>query len=131
MNKIRFERWSGLVVCVGLFFALHGCAALVAGGAAGGATYVYTEGWVEREYKVGLDQAYNASLRAAENQGMTVSEKSKEVASADIKAKKEDKDYWIKIKESSENRTTVSVRSGIMGDKESSQKIHEEIGKLL
>lgn len=40
-------------------------------------------------------------------------------------------DYWIKIKGLAENRTTISVRSGVVGDKESSQKVHEEIASLL
>jgi Protein of unknown function (DUF3568) len=45
-NKIL--RYRGMVVCL-VFFALYGCAAVVAGGAAGGAAYVYTEGWVARD----------------------------------------------------------------------------------
>jgi hypothetical protein len=123
-------RYGGIFVCL-VLLALYGCAAVIAGGAASGATYVYTEGWVARDYNVGIGRAYNAGLAAAKNLGMTVVEKSKRVASANIKMKKGDKDYWIKMEQTSDNRTTISVRAGVMGDKEASQRIHEEIKKML
>jgi len=53
------------------------------------------------------------------------------MASASIKAKKGDEDYWIKMKEKAKKRTTISVRAGVLGDKEASQKIHEEIDKQI
>ena len=123
-------KYVGMFVCI-VFFALCGCVAMVAGGAAGGATYVYTEGWVARDYNVGIDRAYNAGLEAAKNLGMTVEEKSEKVASANIRLKKGGKDYWIKMEQTSDKRTTISVRAGIMGNKEASQKIHEEINKMI
>jgi Protein of unknown function (DUF3568) len=126
----RSIRYGGMLVCL-VLFALYGCAAVIAGGAAGGATYVYTKGWVARDYNAGIDRAYKAGLEAANNLGMTVVEKSKKIASADIKMKKGGKDYWIKMEETSKRRTTISIRSGIVGDKEASRKIHEEIKKML
>jgi Protein of unknown function (DUF3568) len=127
-NKII--KYGGIFICL-VLFALYGCAAVVAGGAAGGATYVYTEGWVARDYNVGIDRAYNTGLEAARDLGMTVVEKSKKIASANIKMTKGGKDYWIKMEETSKKHTTISVRAGIMGDKEASQKIHEEISKKI
>ncbi|MGA8181899.1 MAG: DUF3568 family protein [Desulfobacterales bacterium] len=123
-------RYGAMFVCL-LFFVLAGCVAVVAGGAAGGATYVFTKGWVARDYNVGIDRAYTAGLEAAKNLGMSVVEKSKKIASAEIKIEKGGKDYWIKMEETSKKRTTISVRAGIMGDKEASQKIHEEINKMI
>lgn len=130
MNPKNYVRYGCVFVCL-VLFALYGCAAVVAGSAAGGATYVYTEGWVARDYNVGIDRAYNAGLEAAKDLGMTVVEKSKRIASANIKMTKGGKDYWIKMEETSKRRTTISVRAGILGDKEASRKIHEEIKKLV
>lgn len=130
MSGNNIIRYAAISVCL-MLFALYGCAAVVAGGAAGGTTYVYTEGWVARDYNVGIDRAYNAGLEAAKDLGMTVVEKSKKIASANIKMTRGGKDYWIKMEETSKNRTTISVRAGIMGDKEASRKIHEEIKRLV
>jgi hypothetical protein len=130
MFKSKNMRDFGMLIFL-VFFALYGCAAIIAGGAAGGATYVYTEGWVARDYNVGIDRAYKAGLLAAKNMGMTVVQKGKKIASANIKLKKGGKDYWIKMEEISKRNTTISIRSGIMGDREASRKIHEEINKLV
>jgi len=54
MNRNQFLKYSGVFICL-LLLALYGCGAMIAGGAAGGATYVYTEGWVERDYNIGID----------------------------------------------------------------------------
>jgi hypothetical protein len=120
-----------LLLCFGLLLTAYGCAALVAGGAAAGGTYAYTEGWVGRDYQVGLDRAYDMSLQAAQKLDMSVVERDKDVASARIKARKSDTDYWIKLDEKGEGLTNVSVRAGIIGDKEASQKIHHEIETLV
>ena len=130
MNSKRYVRYGSIFVCL-MLFDFYGCAAVIAGSAAGGATYVYTNGWVARDYNVGIDQAYKAGLLAAKNMGMTVIEKSKQVSSANIKLKKGNEDYWIKIEETAKKHTTILIRAGIMGNKEASQKIHEEINKLV
>ena len=130
MRRTQFIQYGGMLLGL-VIFALYGCAPLIAGGVAGGATYVYTEGWVARDYNVGIDQAYKAGLQAADNLEMTVVKKEKDMSSANIKLKKGDEDYWIKMEEKAKKRTTISVRTGVVGDKESSQKIHEEIKKQV
>ena len=117
----------GLFVC----FQLSGCGALIVGGTAAGATYVYTRGWVERDYNVNVDKAYNAALRAAEKMGMVVETKTIAVTSANFKAVKGDKDYWFKMEEKSKNTTTLSIREGIIGNEQASQRIHAKVAALL
>jgi len=120
-----------LLLCLGLLMTAYGCAALVAGGAAAGGTYAYTEGWVGRDYQVGLDRAYDMSLQAAQRLDMSVVERDKDVASAKIKARKSETDYWIKLDEKGDGLTNISVRAGIIGDKDASKKIHQEIETLV
>lgn len=62
---------------------------------------------------------------------MAVVEQNKEMASASIKMKKGEEDYWIKMEEKAKKRTTISVRAGVLGDKEASEKIHQEIDELI
>jgi hypothetical protein len=120
-----------LALCLALLPSLFGCTALVAGGTAAGATYVYVEGWVQRDYAVGLEQAYAAASEAADKLRMTIEERSREVSSASIKGRIGDETHWIKLEEKAPDRTTVSVRSGIVGDRVASEKIHEAIQRAL
>ena len=131
---MKFKTINGLILSLLLCFQLYGCGALVVGGiaaGAAGATYVYTDGWVERNYTANVDKVYKASLIAAKRMGMVVETKTISVVSADIKAVKGDKEYWFKMEEKSKNMTTLSIREGVMGNKEASQAIHKKIEGLL
>ncbi|MDY0222572.1 MAG: DUF3568 family protein [Desulfobacterium sp.] len=128
---MKFKTINGLLLSVFVCFQLYGCGALIVGGTAAGATYVYTAGWVERNYTANVDKVYKASLIAAERMGMVVETKTISVAAADIKAVKGDKEYWFKMEEKSKNMTTLSIREGVMGNKEASQAIHKKIEGLL
>ena len=119
------------VIGLCLLTGMSGCSAVVAGGAAAGATYSYVKGWVSRDYNAGLDRSLAAVLSAAGGLQMTVLEKTKEVASAYIKAKKGDEEYRIKLDEKNERLTRISVRSGIVGNLNASEKIHKQIEKHL
>jgi hypothetical protein len=127
-NKMNI---AAAVLSLSLVFALYGCGAIVAGGAAAGATYVYTEGWVERNYNAGLDTSYNAAMEAVKDMDMTIVENTKDVGSAEIKSQKCDQDYWIKMDMKGKNLTAISVRAGLTGDKQASERIHEQIQEAL
>jgi len=103
------------------------CAPVVIGGAAVGATYVYAHGWMERDYDVSLDQAYNASLQALENLNMEILEKDKSLASAEIRALQNDQTYWIKIDSKAADLSSISVRVGLMGNEDASRVVQREI----
>ncbi len=112
-------------------FSLSGCAAIVAGGAGAGATYAYLQGWLERDYEVTLDQAHKASIAAVQNLGMVVEEDVREVGSAKIKASKGDQTNWIHLTSKGRKLTTISVRTGLLGDEAASKAIHGEIERRL
>jgi len=128
MRKKESGRYLVLFCAIiGLLF--FGGAAAVASGASAGATYEYFQGWVERDYEVTLDQAYNASKVAVQNLKMKVVEDMREVGSAKIKATKGDQTNWIKLGSKAEKLTTISVRTGMLGDERASKTIHREIEK--
>ena len=132
--KMKFKTINGLILSLFACFQLCSCGVLAAGGVAAGAAgaaYVYSEGWVERNYTANVDQVYRASLNTAEKIGMIVETKTISVSAADIKAVKGDKEYWFKMEEKSKNMTTLSIREGVMGNKQTSQKIHTKIARLL
>jgi hypothetical protein len=118
---------AGIIALTGL----TGCAAVVAGGAAAGATYAYVSGWLERDYQANLKDTYQAGLQAVKNLDMSVIEKDQDLSSAQIKASLSDTEYWIKMESKTDKLTKVSVRAGLMGDERASTKVHEAIEKAL
>jgi hypothetical protein len=120
---------AALIAALCLFVA--SCAPVVIGGAAVGATYAYAKGWMERDYEITLDQAYNASLQAVQALDMEVIEKNKGLASAEIRARKNDETYWIKINSKSENLSQISVRTGLLGNKDASRVVQREIEQKI
>jgi hypothetical protein len=120
-----------VVFCMLIGLSFSGCAAIVAGGAGAGATYAYLQGWLERDYEVTLDQAHKASIAAVQNLGMAVVEDFREVGSVKIKAEKGDRTNWINLSSKGQKLTTISVRSGMLGDEAASKTIHREIERRL
>jgi hypothetical protein len=123
-----------ILLCMLIALSFSGCAALVAGGAVGagvGATYVYTQGWLERDYEVTLDQAHIASIAASRGLEMNVEEGVRRVGSGEIRATKGNQTHWIRLSSKGERLTTISVRSGILGDETASRIVHQEIEKNL
>lgn len=120
-----------IVFCVLVGISFSGCAALIGGGVGAGAAYTYTQGWMEKDYEVPLERAHTASLAALENLKMTVTEDTRQVGSAKIQATKDDRTNWINLEAKGENLTTISVRSGMLGDETASNTIHREIEKNL
>lgn len=109
-----------------------GCGALVAGGAAAAGTYVYTEGRLQRQYDANLEQTYQASLAAAQDTGLKVTEQNKEVAEASIRAEQQDgSPVWINLESLDQGKTQVSVRVGYTGDEQASRRIQEAIAKRI
>jgi uncharacterized protein YceK len=111
--------------------SLSGCAAVVVGGAAAGATYTYVSGWMHREYGVNLGKAYHAALQAVKNHDLEISDQGKDVTTAFIKAKGAKREIWINLKRLSRHTTKVSIRVGVLGDKEAARIIHRSIEELL
>lgn len=112
-------------------FGAAGCAALVAGGAAGAGTYVWTEGNLQRDYQASLDQTYQAAMGAVQELGLQVQEREQSMSEASIEAVQNDTTYRINLDSKGENLTTVGVRVGIMGDRQASERVHSAIADRL
>ncbi|MDY0376744.1 MAG: DUF3568 family protein [Desulfobacterium sp.] len=128
---MRIKTINGFIFSLFVCLQLCGCGAFIAGTKAPETTYVYTMGWVERNYTANIHQVYKASLKAAEKMGMFVEIKTLAVNTTNIKAVRGDKDYCFKMEEKSKNVTTLSIREGVLGNKEASEIIHEKIVSLL
>ncbi len=112
-----------------------GCATvLVAGGAAVGAgagTYLYVNGEMKAEYMAPFDQVWSACEKTiAELRGTEV-QPDKEIARGKMTAVINDEKVTIQIVYRAKNQTTVGIRVGLMGNKMSSQLLHDKIAAYL
>lgn len=115
-------------------FLISGCAVALVGGAALGAgsgTYFFINGEMKTDYYHSFDAAWNACQKTvADMRGLDVLPE-KEIGKGKISAMINDEKVQISITYKAKNVTTVSIRVGLIGNKLSSQLIHDKIGDNL
>ena len=130
MKKRR--RWVGLLVIGALM--ISGCAAVWVGGTAlvaGSGTYVYISGDMKTDYYHSFETTWTACQKTvADMRGLDVLPE-KEIGNGSISAFINDEKVRIDVTYKAKNVTTVSVRVGLIGNKLSSQMIHDRIGDNL
>ena len=126
------KSWVFLLV-VG-FFLITGCGLLVVGGAAVGAgsgTYYYVNGDLKTDYYYSFDIVWSACEQTvADMHGVNVSP-NKEIGLGKISANIGNEDVKFIVSYKAKNVTTVSIRVGMMGNKLSSQLLHDKISDNL
>lgn len=124
--------WIALLV-MGVLL-ISGCAALWVGGAAVGAgsgTYFYINGELKTDYYQSFESVWKACEKTvADMRGVDV-RPDKEIGKGKITAVIEEEKVQIVIAYKAKNVTTVSIRVGMIGNKLSSQLIHDKIGDNL
>jgi hypothetical protein len=115
-------------------FLTSGCMAALVGGAAVGAgsgTYLFINGEMKTDYYYAFDTVWNACQKTvADMRGLEVMPE-KEIGKGKITAVIDDEKVQISVTYKAKNVTTVSVRVGLIGNKLSSQLIHDKIGDNL
>jgi hypothetical protein len=127
------EKIKKAAVLISLLFFLSGCAAVWLGvGAVGGiGAYKYIEGRVEREYPLEYGKAWNATNSALANLQISVSNSIDEGAVGKIAAVRRDgKKITVKLTDRGQGVTTISVRVGMLGDRDEAKRLHEEIASV-
>jgi hypothetical protein len=128
----RNNLWFAVLFSIFLFPA---CVPLVLGGAAIGAgsagTFYYINGDLRTDYFASFDKVWSACEKAvADLRGLEVTP-SKEMAQGKIAATINNDKVKIEITYKTKNQTTVSIRVGLLGDKLSSQLLHDKIAENL
>jgi hypothetical protein len=115
-------------------FLFSGCTALVIGGAAVGAstgTYFYVNGELKTDYYASFDKVWNACEKTvADMHGIEVVP-AKEIAQGKITTIINDEKVSFDVSYKSKNLTMVAVRVGLIGNKLSSQLLHDKIADHL
>ena len=128
-NKCR------LIACLFVLFLFSGCAAaLVVGGAAVGAgtgTYLYVNRELKTDYFASFDKVWGACEKTIADLRGTEVQPVKEIAQGKITALINDEKVRIEMTYRAKNQTTVAIRVGLLGDKMSSQLLHDKIAENL
>lgn len=116
-------------------FFFSGCVPLIIGGAAAGAgtagTYYYINGELKTDYNASFDQVWKACEKTvAGMRGIEVVPE-KEIAKGAINTIINDEKVNFDITYKSKNVTTVAIRVGLIGNKLSSQLLHDKIADNL
>jgi hypothetical protein len=131
------KRNNFLLSILSLFipFLFSGCAELIIGGAAVGAgtagTYYYINGGLKTDYSAPFDKVWSACEKTvADMHGIEVVP-DKEIAQGTISTLINDEKVKLDITYKSKNLTTVTIRVGLIGNKLSSQLLHDKIADYL
>lgn len=122
------KKW--LLSLAALAFLLSGCPAALLGGAAIGAgsgTYFFINGELKTDYYQSFDDVWKASEKTvAEMRGVDVIP-AKEIGNGKITATINGEKVDISVSYKAKDVTSVAVRVGLVGNKLSSQLIHDKI----
>jgi hypothetical protein len=123
-----------LVALLAGLLLFTGCAALIAGTAAGVGVYTYVNGDLKRSYPESYEKTYAICLETLESLKIQIEEKESDGISAAIRGKRADESpVWVKVVMIAPKITEVSVRSGVVGvwDKKVSELIHASIAQRM
>ncbi len=127
-NRYRF------IICLFVLFLLSGCAALVVGGAAVGAgtgTYFWVNNELKTDYMASFDQVWSACEKTVADMRGTEVQPVREIAQGKITTVINNEKVKFEITYRQKNQTNVAIRVGLMGNKLSSQLLHDKIAEHL
>ncbi|PKN19777.1 MAG: hypothetical protein CVU71_05225 [Deltaproteobacteria bacterium HGW-Deltaproteobacteria-6] len=121
-------------ILLSALFLFSGCAVLAVGGAAvsaGTGTFLYIDGELKTDYAASFDKTWSACEKmVADMRGMEV-RPVKEIAQGKITTVINDEKVKIEVTYRTKDQTNVSIRVGLVGDKLSSQRLHDKIAENL
>lgn len=126
------KRYLRLSVILAALFSLYGCAAVLLGVGAGVGigTYKYIEGNLQRDYPIAYSRAWSATNAALINLKISITSSNNEGAQGTIEAvRKNGSKVSIKLKDKGLNVTSITVRAGVLADRETAEMIHDEIAR--
>jgi len=127
-------RWKSFLILL-LCFPLTGClagAGFLAGAAAGVGGYKYYEGKLTVIYQAPFMETWDATLKAFDRMNLKVESSEHNLTSGKIKGKQADNTpVTVSLEYKSAQETEAGIRIGILGDKNASMAVKEEIRKQL
>jgi hypothetical protein len=129
---LKVGKW--ILSVAALAFLLSGCAAALVGGAAVGAgsgTYFFINGELKTDYYRSFDDVWKACEKTvADMRGLDVVPE-KEIGKGKIASVINGENVHMAVSYKAKNVTAVAIRVGLIGNKLSSQLIHDKVGENL
>lgn len=110
----------------------NGCAVVLvgAGAAIGAGTVAYVNGELQAAHEVGLDRAWNATIKTMNDMKCKITETDKDTLEGKMIARRpNDTKIVVKLKKQSEKVTEFRIRVGFFGDETLSRLIYSKIKK--
>jgi len=132
---MKINKFLLLILSFFTLLLFSGCAGFLLGGAAVGAgtagTYYYINGDLKTDYQASFDDVWAACEKTvADMHGIEVVP-NREIAQGIINTLINDEKVKLDIMYKSKNITTVAIRVGLIGNKLSSQLLHDKIADYL
>lgn len=131
MNRRLYVFWISIMS----IFLFTGCWPLILGGAAAGAgtagTYFYINGELKTDYQASFDEVWKACEKTVAGMRGTDVVPVKEIAKGTISAVINDEKVKFDVIYKSKNVTTVAIRVGLIGNRLSSQLLHDKVADHL
>lgn len=133
---MKKNRLGIFILSLFTLFLFSGCGPelLIIGGAAAGAgagTYYYINGDLKTDYNVSFDEAWTACEKTIAGMRGSDVVPEKEIAKGTINALINDEKVKFDIIYKSKDLTTIAIRVGLVGNKLSSQLLHDKIAENL
>lgn len=112
--------------------SLCGCAAVIAGGAAGAGAVSYLKGEFSSSFDAPVDVSYQAAVRAMSALKFQVIETTNDAIQGHIIARdSQNRRVEITLKAEIERKSSITIRVGVFGDELASKLIHEKIAEEI
>ena len=121
-------------VIVLLLLTLTGCAPMVflGGAAAGVGGYKYYQGALAVIYQAPFEDTYEASVKAIETLGYSITERLQKIGSGSIEAVDSNSEkIKLSLNYIASEETEVKIRVGVMGDEATSRVIKDKIADIV
>ncbi len=128
MSKLRYI--FSLLLCL----CLTSCVGLLVGAAAGVVSVKYFEGKLTVLYEAPYEDTWDASLKALEDLGLAIENKTEKpmgTGKISTKATKDNESVTITVEYKSTQETEVTIRVGLFGDEKTSNRIKDKISSTL
>lgn len=115
-------------------WVVSGCAVVAVGGAAAvgaSGTYMWINGELKTDYYAPFDKTWTAVEKAIAAMRGTEVAPNKEIAQGTITTVIEDEKVQFYVSYKEKNVTNVAIRVGVVGNRLSSQRLHDKIAENL
>jgi hypothetical protein len=126
------KRHAYIFILIALYLFSTGCAAFLAGAGAGGAGVIWYRGKLEETLPTSVPRIHKAVQKGLKDMKINITEDRVDKLTLEVRGVLADgKKIWIDAKSITPSSTKLSIRVGLLGDKDFSLRIRDAIKRRL